>query len=82
MNDYFIALPEAIPGKEYIIHSVKKRENAGAFHGYGIFPGSTIKLLFSSPSGNPAAYEVMGSVLALRREDSGHIFVVPSTLPN
>ncbi len=79
MNDIYIPLPRAIPGKEYIIHSVgKSKSDALAFKGYGIFPGSRIKLLFNSPAKNPAAYEVMGAVLALRREDSNNIYVSPA----
>jgi len=43
--------------------------------GYGIFPGSTVKLLFRSPAKNPCAYEIMGAVLALRDEDSASIMI-------
>ena len=79
MNPYCIPLPEAIPGREYIIQSIKNdADRDRSFHGYGIFPGSRIKLLFSSPGRNPSAYEVMGAVLALRREDSGNIYVLPA----
>lgn len=79
MSDIYIPLPRAIPGKEYIIHSVKNgKTDANTFKGYGIFPGSRIKLLFNSPTKNPSAYEVMGAVLALRREDSSNIYVSPA----
>lgn len=78
MNSISIPLPRAVPGREYIIESVDEGSvNISAFHGYGIFPGSKIKLLFRSPSKNPAAYEVMGAVLALRHEDSGGILISP-----
>ncbi len=80
MNIHCIPLPEAIPGKEYIIQSIKNGDDSDfSFGGYGIFPGSRIKLLFSSPKRNPAAYEVMGAVLALRREDSSNIYVLPAS---
>lgn len=78
MNSISIPLPRAVPGREYIIESVDEESvNISSFHGYGLIPGSKIKLLFRSPSKNPAAYEVMGAVLALRHEDSGGIFVSP-----
>ena len=56
MNSISIPLPRAVPGREYIIESVDEGSvNISAFHGYGIFPGSKIKLLFRSPTKNPAA---------------------------
>ncbi len=41
----------------------------------GFTPPLEVKALFRSPSGNPAAYEVMGAVLALRAEDASKIIV-------
>ena len=82
MNNNSIPLPMAVPGKEYIINYIQKgKSHADHFRGYGIFPGSKIKLLFNSPTKNPSAYEVMGAVLALRHEDSNDIYVSPVTLP-
>lgn len=79
MNYPLIPLPEMKPGKEYIIEHIEEvTPGALRLKGYGIFPGTGIKLLFASPSGNPFAYEIMGTVLALRHEDSGNIFVSPS----
>ncbi|MEG0830683.1 MAG: FeoA family protein [Anaerovoracaceae bacterium] len=43
----------------------------------GFAPGSTVKVLFTSPAKNPTAYEVMGAVLALREEDGKKIIVTP-----
>lgn len=82
MNEQSIPLPMVLPGKEYIINHIEKgKTDSLNFSGYGIFPGSKIKLLFKSPAKNPAAYEVMGAVLALRYEDSKNIFVSPILLP-
>lgn len=81
MNNHSIPLPMAVPGKEYIINYIHNgNTHADYFKGYGIFPGSKIKLLFDSPTKNPSAYEVMGAVLALRHEDSNHIYVSPTAL--
>lgn len=78
MNDMSTTLPMAIPGREYIIQSIKKgTAMADTFKGYGIFPGARITLLFNSPAQNPSAYEVMGAVLALRKEDSNGICISP-----
>ncbi|MDO4486841.1 MAG: FeoA family protein [Bacillota bacterium] len=74
-----IPLPSALPDRDYIIdHIDDSRIRPDNFKGYGIFPGSRIKLLFNSPSRNPSAYEIMGAVIALRREDSMNIYVFPA----
>ncbi|NLD19197.1 MAG: ferrous iron transport protein A [Clostridiales bacterium] len=78
MIKYSIPLPSAKPGKEYVINRIEKHgSNTDSLKGYGIFPGIKIKLLFSSPTKNPSAYEIMGTVLALRHEDSNDIYISP-----
>lgn len=39
----------------------------------GLTPGSRVACLFSAPSGDPRAYMVRGSVIALRREDADRV---------
>lgn len=39
----------------------------------GLIEGTSITTLFVSPSGDPTAYEVRGSVIALRVEDASLI---------
>ncbi|MGN0703329.1 MAG: FeoA family protein [Lentihominibacter sp.] len=78
MHSDSIPLPSASPGRDYIIdHIDTEQTSPDNFRGYGIFPGSRIRLLFSSPFSNPSAYEIMGTVIALRHEDSSNIFVMP-----
>lgn len=43
----------------------------------GVINGTKIKCLFKSPSGDPAAYEIRGAVIALRYEDSALIDMEP-----
>ena len=43
----------------------------------GLIQGTTITPIFISPSGDPTAYQVRGSVIAIRKEDSRHITVKP-----
>ncbi len=49
----------------------------GEFHrrllDLGFSTGSTVTPLFQSPFGDPTAYLVMGSIIALRREDAEQI---------
>ena len=39
----------------------------------GLVSGTTIKAVFKNPIGNPIAYEVRGTTIALRKEDSRFI---------
>ena len=41
----------------------------------GIVPGTNIKMLFESHSGNPKAYLIRETVIALRNEDANKILV-------
>ena len=42
----------------------------------GIVKGTPIKAILKSPSGNPKAYEVRGSVIAIRSEDARKIEII------
>ena len=41
----------------------------------GIVPGSEISYRYEGPIGNTRAFEVYGSIVALRREQYDHIFI-------
>ena len=43
----------------------------------GIIPGTTVECLRKSPSGDPTAYVVRGTTIALRQEDANQINVFP-----
>ena len=43
----------------------------------GFTPGARVRCLFAAPSGDPRAYMVRGSVIALRRDDAGSIRATP-----
>lgn len=43
----------------------------------GFIPGSSIKCLQRSPSGDPVAYKIKGAVIALRSEDANKIIIKP-----
>lgn len=46
----------------------------------GITKGTTITPIFKSPLNNPIAYEVRGSIFAIRNEDSKYIEVVENNI--
>lgn len=39
----------------------------------GFIPGTRIECIRQSPSGNPTAYFIRGTTIALRNEDAAHI---------
>jgi ferrous iron transport protein A len=41
----------------------------------GLVKGTSIKALYKSPCGDPIAYEIRGSVIALRSEEASKIIV-------
>ena len=41
----------------------------------GLIPGTLVTCLFKAPSGNPAAYLIRGTVIAIRRTDAEKIYV-------
>lgn len=43
----------------------------------GILPGTTVQCIRRGPSGDPTAYEVRGTTIALRKEDACQITVFP-----
>ena len=45
----------------------------------GLLPGTEVKAIMKSPLGSPIAYEIRGSMLALRPEDASKIVVDPSS---
>ncbi len=79
MKGEYIPLPEMIPGREHIINHIKHgKTGLNDYSGYGLLPGAKIKLLFTGPAKDPIAYEIMGTVIALRHTDSKNIFVCPA----
>jgi ferrous iron transport protein A len=45
----------------------------------GMVPGTSVYCVRTGPSGDPIAYLVRGSVIALRRQDANNIKVYPLT---
>ena len=77
MITQIISLLQASVGEEYTINHIKSEGSLRSnLSGYGLTPGAKIKPVFSSPSKNPRAYEVMGAVIALRNEDAQNIFII------
>ncbi len=69
-------LSDTLQNKQYIVTEVKhKDKDLRRVLDMGIIKGTKITRLFSSPFGDPTAYEVKNTVIALRKNDSDKIFV-------
>lgn len=69
-------LTSAELGENYTVCKVSdERDMKKRFSDLGIISGAAIKPLYRSPFGDPTAYEILGAVMALRREDSDCITV-------
>lgn len=43
------------------------------FMDLGVVPDTNIRCLFKSPYGDPAAYEIRGTIIAIRKEDAKNV---------
>lgn len=67
-------LNEARLNEEVIINKINCRENIKRrILDLGMIEGTKIKPVFRSPLGDPTAYEVRGSLISLREEESSNI---------
>lgn len=78
MNENLIALHELSLGDT---GTVKKLTSQGIVRrrmlDLGIIPNTSIKLLRKSPAGDPIAYKIRETVIALRKDESSSILVDP-----
>ena len=44
----------------------------------GLIEGPEVDCVLKSPAGDPAAYQIRGALIALRREDSDQVMVLPA----
>ena len=44
----------------------------------GLIEGTEVECVLKSPAGDPAAYQIRGALIALRREDSDQVMVLPA----
>ena len=72
MNE-LISLNDVVINREYIIDKVLVDDKR--FYNLGIIENSKIKELYKSPFGNPTAYFVKGSIVAIRNDDAKLIIV-------
>ena len=73
-----MTLADLLPGESGIIQMVKcDRLVRERLADLGLLPGTPIRVQFRGPSGEPTAYWVRGSLLALRRSTAENIIMHP-----
>ncbi len=72
----FLPLSKSLPNETYKIISINcKGQIKRRLLDLGIIPGTFIKNIQSSPLGDPSAFFVRGTVIAIRKEDTKKIVV-------
>ena len=81
-HDPFATLASLRPGARAVITGISRAcrgQQRRRLMDLGIVPGTTITAELSSVTGNPMAYQVRGTLVALRKEQAEHIVVSPVT---
>lgn len=70
------ALSQISPGRTVrVVENDCERNLEKRLEDLGLIPGAEICCLHRSPSGSPAAYDIQGAVIALRKSDAAKIWV-------
>lgn len=75
MNDYIMLKDLEIGSFGKIIDIKSQGMTRRRILDLGFVPNTLVKSLFKSPSGDPIAFEVKGTVIALRSEESSNIII-------
>ena len=79
MNDIHI-LAGLAPGEGAVVSGLDLSGNIRRrLQDIGLVPGTAVECIQISPLGDPAAYFIRGSVIAIRREDASRILITPCT---
>ncbi len=70
-------LSELLPGQGARITAVGAGETAARLSALGVIPGAAVECRFCHPSGDPVAYLVGETVVAMRRRTADAVTVEP-----
>lgn len=74
----FTSLAALKIGEQGVICSLAAGSDSRRLWELGFVPGSEVRALLRAPSGDPTAYAVCGTVIALRRADAEKILLSSS----
>lgn len=75
MNNELLILSSLPRGREGVVVSIKENEHKRRFLDLGIIPDTIIKTERYSPTGNPIAFNIRGTIIAIREDDAKNILV-------
>lgn len=71
-----MALSQLPPGRDGVVREIRCAPALEMrLEDLGLTEGTEVRCLHKSPAGTPAAYEIRGAVIALRRGDAEQILV-------
>ena len=73
MNDINITIDTLCPGEYAVVDHVVPSPLSHRLAELGVVAGTRIRCLHRAPLGDPSAFGIRGSVIALRREDSRNV---------
>ena len=69
-------LSELLPGQNAtVLQNFSQGESKRRLEDLGLTPGCSVACVFQASAGDPVAYRVRGTLLALRKKDTGTIWV-------
>lgn len=81
MKKEFLSLDHMLPGEKVVIKEIK---SVGSIRrrllDIGMIQGTPIECAFKSPFGDPTAYFVRGTLIAIRKEDAKNVVVEPLSI--
>lgn len=75
MNNKPLILSSLPIGRKGIVVSIKENKYKRRFLDLGIIPNTVIKAERYSPTGNPIAFNIRGTIIAIRKDDAKNILV-------
>lgn len=73
------ALSDLLEGQRGRVVSLENRGSMRRrLQDMGLIEGTEVECVLKSPAGDPAAYAIRGALIALRREDSERILILPA----
>lgn len=76
MNHMNVTIDTLCPGEYAVVDHVESSPLSRRLAELGVVAGTRIRCLHRAPLGDPSAFGIRGSVIALRREDSRTILAV------
>lgn len=75
MNNKRLAMSSLPIGREGIVISIEANEHRRRFFDLGILPDTIVRAERYSPTGNPIAFNIRGTIIAIRRDEASNVLI-------